>query len=69
MDAANDIGRFPGDGAGALGVGNPLHQAEGGCQVAAVEVAQDGLRMPELFLIGVVGIGPYDVGRCGPVAG
>ena len=49
--------------------GNSLHQTEGGCQVAAVEIAQDGFRVPELFLIGVVGVGADDLGGCGSVAG
>jgi len=42
---------------------------EGGCRVTAIEVAQYGLRVPELFLIGVVGVGADDLGSCGSVAG
>ena len=46
-----------------------LHQMEGGCQIAAVEVAHDGFRVPELSLAGVVGVGADDLGSCGSVAG
>lgn len=51
------------------GGGNPLHQVEGDCQVAAVEVAHDGFRLPELPLAAVVGVGADDLGSCESVAG
>jgi hypothetical protein len=42
---------------------------QGGCQVAAVEVTQYGFGAAELFLIGVVSVGPDDLGSCESVAG
>jgi hypothetical protein len=49
--------------------GNTLHQMERDCQVTAVEVAHNSFRVPELLLIGVVGVGADDLGSCGSVTG